>query len=224
MWKKCRVLGQKHRTSLRQTSVLLGQNIGTLWQRSPMFSFFRPENAVKSRNIPHFPILRYLDPRQVVVDSEALLSPLTMGGGRLEAAVKRRRKNIAHSSHCRGTKSYFWGEILVAGWYNVCVVSFLESTLLPAHTTIRHRKSALGRGRFPVSDAIICALSGYYSLLSDFIASRMKSRKRGCGWSTVLEYSGWNCAPMYQRSSGISTISTRFDSGFRPTQCMPADS
>ena len=48
MWKKCRVLGQKHRTSLRQTSVLLGQNIGTLWQRSPMFSFFRPENAVNS--------------------------------------------------------------------------------------------------------------------------------------------------------------------------------
>ena len=63
MWKKCRVLGQKHRTSLRQTSVLLGQNIRTLWQRSPMFSFFRPENAVKSRNIPHFPILRYLDPK-----------------------------------------------------------------------------------------------------------------------------------------------------------------
>ena len=59
-----------------------------------MFPFFRPENAVESRNIPHFPILRYLDPRQVVVDSEALLSPLTLGVGRLEAAVKRRRKNI----------------------------------------------------------------------------------------------------------------------------------
>ena len=30
---------QKHRTSLKQTSVLSRQNIGTLLQRSPMFSF-----------------------------------------------------------------------------------------------------------------------------------------------------------------------------------------
>ena len=126
-------------------------------KKSDVF-IFPAGNAVKSRNIPHFPILRYLDPRQVVVDSEALLSPLTMGGGRLEAAVKRRRKNIAHSSHCCGTKSYFWGEILVAGWYNVCVVSFLESTLLPAHTTIRHRKSAGVESGFPVSEDTIDGL------------------------------------------------------------------
>ena len=32
---------EKHRTSLRQTSVLLWQNIGTFCQRSPMFCFFR---------------------------------------------------------------------------------------------------------------------------------------------------------------------------------------
>ena len=32
---------EKHRTSLRQTSVLLWQNIGTFCRRSPMFCFFR---------------------------------------------------------------------------------------------------------------------------------------------------------------------------------------
>ena len=35
-----------------------------------------------------------------------------------------------------------------------------------------------------------------------------KLRKSGCGFSTVLEYSGWNWVPMYQRRVGISTIST----------------
>ena len=53
-FRKCRVLGQKHRTSWAQTSVLLMQNLRTLWQRSPMFSVFRPENAVKIPNIPLF--------------------------------------------------------------------------------------------------------------------------------------------------------------------------
>ena len=37
----CRRKVEKHRTSLRQTSVLLWQNIGTFCRRSPMFCFFR---------------------------------------------------------------------------------------------------------------------------------------------------------------------------------------
>ena len=41
------MLGQKHRTSWAQTSVLLVQNLRTLWLRSPMFPVFRPEMALK---------------------------------------------------------------------------------------------------------------------------------------------------------------------------------
>ena len=37
----------------------------------------------------------------------------------------------------------------------------------------------------------------------------MNDMNKGCGCSTVEEYSGWNCVPIYQRFSGISTISTR---------------
>ena len=37
----CRRKVEKHRTSLRQTSVLIWQNIGTFCRRSPMFCFFR---------------------------------------------------------------------------------------------------------------------------------------------------------------------------------------
>ena len=50
----------------------------------------------------------------------------------------------------------------------------------------------------------------------------MNDMNSGCGWSTVDEYSGWNCVPMYQRFSGISTISTRSAAGFTPTHFMPA--
>ena len=40
-------MGQKHRTSWAQTSVLSMQNLRTLWQRSPMFPVFRPKMAQK---------------------------------------------------------------------------------------------------------------------------------------------------------------------------------
>ncbi|MGN0091090.1 MAG: hypothetical protein ACI36Z_09095, partial [Alloprevotella sp.] len=45
--KNSRMLGQKHRTSWAQTSVLSVQNLRTLWLRSPMFPVFRPEMALK---------------------------------------------------------------------------------------------------------------------------------------------------------------------------------
>ena len=38
----------KHRTSRAETSVLLGQNIGTLPRRSPYFLLFRPKNGEKA--------------------------------------------------------------------------------------------------------------------------------------------------------------------------------
>ena len=41
------------------------------------------------------------------------------------------------------------------------------------------------------------------------LATLTKFMKRGCGCSTVLLYSGWNCVPTYQRCFGTSTISTR---------------
>ena len=50
-------LVQKHRTSWTETSVLLMQNLRTLWQRSPMFPVFRPENARKSP-FPDFAIFQ----------------------------------------------------------------------------------------------------------------------------------------------------------------------
>ena len=50
-------LVQKHRTSWAQTSVLLKWNIGSLWQRSPMFPFFRPKSTWKSP-FPDFAIFQ----------------------------------------------------------------------------------------------------------------------------------------------------------------------
>ena len=46
------------------------------------------------------------------------------------------------------------------------------------------------------------------------IAALMNDTNNGCGCSTVLLYSGWNCVPMYHFNVGISTISTKSDSGF----------
>ena len=54
------------------------------------------------------------------------------------------------------------------------------------------------------------------------MAALTNDRNSGCGCSTVLLYSGWNCVPMYHFSVGISTTSTRSDSGLTPTHFMPA--
>ena len=59
------------------------------------------------------------------------------------------------------------------------------------------------------------------SYLLVFAAVRMKSRNSGWGFSTVLEYSGWNCVPTYHLCSGISTISTSWLSSFLPLHLMP---
>ena len=56
------------------------------------------------------------------------------------------------------------------------------------------------------------------------IAALMNDTNNGCGCSTVLLYSGWNCVPMYHFNVGISTISTKSDSGLIPTHFMPASS
>ena len=48
-----------------------------------------------------------------------------------------------------------------------------------------------------------------------------KLMNKGCGFSTVEEYSGWNWVPMYHFFSGISTISTKSAAGLIPTHCMP---
>ena len=86
------MLGQKHRTSWAQTSVLSVQNLRTLWLRSPMFPVFRPEMALNSL----FLILRYFGARQVMVASDALLGPLTTWSGRLDASENGRWK-ILHT-------------------------------------------------------------------------------------------------------------------------------
>ena len=49
----------------------------------------------------------------------------------------------------------------------------------------------------------------------------MKLMKRGWGWRTVEEYSGWNWVPIYQRRFGISTTSTSCAAGLTPTHCIP---
>lgn len=54
------------------------------------------------------------------------------------------------------------------------------------------------------------------------MAAAMNDLNIGLGESTVLEYSGWYCVPMYQRFDGISTTSTRCAFGFSPTHSMPA--
>ena len=70
------------------------------------------------------------------------------------------------------------------------------------------------------NEANCCILIHYLLMFS--IAVLTKFTNNGCGLSTVLWYSGWNCVPMYHFSPGISTISTSPLSGFLPTQSMPA--
>ena len=64
---------EKHRTSQGQTSVLLGQNLGTFPRRSPMFPSFRQKRPQKGP----FRILQYFGTTRMPVDFEGLLSPLS---------------------------------------------------------------------------------------------------------------------------------------------------
>lgn len=64
---------EKHRTSQGQTSVLLGQNLGTFPRRSPMFPSFRQKRPQKGP----FRILRYFGTNRMPVAFEGLLSPLS---------------------------------------------------------------------------------------------------------------------------------------------------
>ena len=80
-----------------------------------------------------------------------------------------------------------------------------------AHQDIR-------RGSFVAENA------EYATLLVHTYKVFTKSINNGCGCRTVVEYSGWNCVPTNQRRPGISTISTRSLSRFRPTQRIPAAS
>ena len=104
--KKCRVLGPK-------TSDFLGTNLRTFHAKPPYFvakksdvSGFPAGNVAK---IPLFPILRYFGAKQGVVASEAILSPLTTGGGRLGRPENRRRK-ILHTLSFRpeSVASFLW--------------------------------------------------------------------------------------------------------------------
>jgi hypothetical protein len=61
-------------------------------------------------------------------------------------------------------------------------------------------------------------------VIYQFMQAFMNDMNKGCGCSTVDEYSGWNCVPMYHFRDGTSTISTRFVSGLMPTHFMPAAS
>ena len=64
---------EKHRTSQGQTSVLLGQNLGTFPRRSPMFPSFRQKRPQKGP----FRILQYFGTTRMPVAFEGLLSPLS---------------------------------------------------------------------------------------------------------------------------------------------------
>ena len=81
-----------------------------------------------------------------------------------------------------------------------------------------HRHSAL---MFQLFHFILSNFADYsdyseHALINDI--------NNGCGCSTVDEYSGWNCVPIYHFLSGISTISTRSVAGLMPTHFMPAAS
>ena len=84
------------------------KNIGLFWHKHPYFPIktsvlcgkevrcFRFSGR-KTRGNPFLPILQYFRPRQGLVASEALLSPLTMGVGGPEGHRKQPTENIAHS-------------------------------------------------------------------------------------------------------------------------------
>ena len=55
-----------------------------------------------------------------------------------------------------------------------------------------------------------------YTNLDCSTAAPMKEAKSGCGSKGRDFSSGWNCTPMNQGWSGISTISGRSPSGDRP--------
>ena len=112
-FRKCRVLGQKHRTSWAQTSVLLMQNLRTLWQRSPMFPVFRPEMP-QNPPVPDFAIFRtkagcggFRGPSQGVNDGVR-----EAGGIR-----KRASENIAHSSGCSESEAWFTALDFILGFH-----------------------------------------------------------------------------------------------------------
>lgn len=93
------VFASKHRTSLRKTTALLMQNLGTLPQRSPMFLLFRRKNALKMpenvRKTADAPILRYFGPGQALVASMAFSPHYRSTSGR----SKRRRKRQSGILH-----------------------------------------------------------------------------------------------------------------------------
>ena len=108
-FRKCRVLGQKHRTSWAQTSVLLMQNLRTLWQRSPMFSVFRPENAVKSPNIPLFPDFAIFGTKAGRGGFRGHSQRVNDGVMKAELNCKQTLEKIAHSSACLDSNVVFRG-------------------------------------------------------------------------------------------------------------------
>ena len=93
------VFASKHRTSLRKTTALLMQNLGTLPQRSPMFLLFRRKNALKMpetvRKTADALILRYFGPGQALVASMAFSPHYRSTSGR----SKRRRKRQSGILH-----------------------------------------------------------------------------------------------------------------------------
>ena len=95
------VFASKHRTSLRKTTALLMQNLGTLPQRSPMFLLFRRKNALKMpenvRKTADALILRYFGPGQTLVASDGLLAPLSEHFQTFQKTSEAAVRNIAHS-------------------------------------------------------------------------------------------------------------------------------
>ena len=85
---------QKHRTSWAQTSVLSMPNIGTLWQRSPMFPVFRPENALKCP-LSYFAIFQHDARRDGFRGPSRPINGVAWEG---RDSGKRTLENIAHSS------------------------------------------------------------------------------------------------------------------------------
>ena len=104
-FRKCRVLGQKHRTSWAQTSVLLMQNLRTLWQRSPMFPVFRPEMP-QNPPVPDFAIFGAKASRGGFRGHSQRVNDGVM---KAELNCKQTLEKIAHSSACLDSNVVFRG-------------------------------------------------------------------------------------------------------------------
>ena len=152
---------------------------------------------------------------QLVLQGDDGLLPLV--------SIKEQRRGILRCGLLLGQLLLFQllGFLLIHQSLNR-ILEMLHLRLFFSARTIEHAKSYQHCTNQDKPDKRIFLHSFLYLIYYLSIAALINDMNKGCGFNTVLLYSGWNCVPIYHFSPGISMISTKSDSGLTPTQRMPA--